>query len=653
MKLEFQKMSMATSILLSIVGLAVSYSCYGFGIYRVWSGAISYGTMTMFLSLSGSLTGTLNQLVSLVPTAVSLTTSAGRLMDILDMPKEDFSDVDQVEQFAARNRTDGIGISFSGVSYAYHNGKQVFCGADFLARPKEIVALVGPSGEGKTTMLRLMLGLLHPQEGERTLIGETDGEKIAVDGAVCEGDSYVDESMLSGEPLPVHKEPGTKVFAGTINQKGSFRFRAEKVGAATMLAQIIRMVQEAQGSKAPVQKLADKIAGIFVPAIIGIALLSFVLWLVFDPSGGLTHGILATVTVLVIACPCALGLATPTAVMVGIGKGAEKGILIRDAVSLETAGKIDTVVMDKTGTLTEGKPVVTDIIWANGDDRAKAVFLSLEKLSEHPLADAVVHYFAGVPTLNVERFGSLTGKGIEGTVDGVRYFAGSRRLLDEQGIVVGKELNIEAQRLSAEAKSLVWFADSEQALAVAAIADRIKDSSVEAVRELQAAGIDVYMLTGDSRAAAGHIAEKAGIRNFEAEILPQDKAAFVKRLQTLGHKVAMAGDGINDSAALAQADLSIAMGGGSDIAMDVAQMTIISSDLRKIPEAIRLSKQTVRTIRQNLFWAFIYNLVGIPVAAGALYPVSGFLLNPMIAGAAMALSSVSVVANSLRLKYRR
>ncbi len=511
-------------------------------------------------------------------------------------------------------------------------------------QPKNAIVVAADGTQTEIPISRIRVG---------DLLAVRPGEKIAVDGAVCEGDSYVDESMLSGEPLPVHKEPGTKVFAGTINQKGSFRFRAEKVGAATMLAQIIRMVQEAQGSKAPVQKLADKIAGIFVPAIIGIALLSFVLWLVFDPSGGLTHGILAAVTVLVIACPCALGLATPTAVMVGIGKGAEKGILIRDAVSLETAGKIDTVVMDKTGTLTEGKPVVTDIVWANGDDRAKAVFFSLEKLSEHPLADAVVHYFAGVPTLNVERFGSLTGKGIEGTVDGVRYFAGSRRLLDEQGIVVGKELNIEAQRLSAEAKSIVWFADSEQALAVAAIADRIKDSSVEAVRELQAAGIDVYMLTGDSRAVAGHIAEKAGIRHFEAEILPQDKAAFVKRLQTLGHKVAMAGDGINDSAALAQADLSIAMGGGSDIAMDVAQMTIISSDLRKIPEAIQLSKQTVRTIRQNLFWAFIYNLVGIPVAAGALYPVSGFLLNPMIAGAAMALSSVSVVANSLRLKYRR
>ena len=461
-------------------------------------------------------------------------------------------------------------------------------------QPKNAIVVAADGTQTEIPISRIRVG---------DLLAVRPGEKIAVDGAVCEGDSYVDESMLSGEPLPVHKEPGTKVFAGTINQKGSFHFRAEKVGAATMLAQIIRMVQEAQGSKAPVQKLADKIAGIFVPAIIGIALLSFVLWLVFDPSGGLTHGILAAVTVLVIACPCALGLATPTAVMVGIGKGAEKGILIRDAVSLETAGKIDTVVMDKTGTLTEGKPVVTDIVWANGDDRAKAVFFSL--------------------------------------------------LLDEQGIVVGKELNIEAQRLSAEAKSIVWFADSEQALAVAAIADRIKDSSVEAVRELQAAGIDVYMLTGDSRAVAGHIAEKAGIRHFEAEILPQDKAAFVKRLQTLGHKVAMAGDGINDSAALAQADLSIAMGGGSDIAMDVAQMTIISSDLRKIPEAIQLSKQTVRTIRQNLFWAFIYNLVGIPVAAGALYPVSGFLLNPMIAGAAMALSSVSVVANSLRLKYRR
>ena len=511
-------------------------------------------------------------------------------------------------------------------------------------QPKTVTVITGSSSERIVPIEQIRPG---------DIILVKPGERIAVDGIVTEGSSYVDESMLSGEPVAVAKQKDAKVFAGTINQKGSFRFSAEKVGTDTLLAKIIHMVQDAQGSKAPVQQLVDRIAAIFVPVIIGIAVLSFVAWILLDGQNGFTHGLLALVTVLIIACPCALGLATPTAIMVGIGKGAERGILIKDAESLEIAKKIDTVVLDKTGTVTEGKPVVGDWIQAAQAADTEDIFYSLEKLSEHPLADAVVHYFAGVPTLNVERFGSLTGKGIEGTVDGVRYFAGSRRLLDEQGIVVGKELNIEAQRLSAEAKSLVWFADSEQALAVAAIADRIKDSSVEAVRELQAAGIDVYMLTGDSRAAAGHIAEKAGIRNFEAEILPQDKAAFVKRLQTLGHKVAMAGDGINDSAALAQADLSIAMGGGSDIAMDVAQMTIISSDLRKIPEAIRLSKQTVRTIRQNLFWAFIYNLVGIPVAAGALYPVSGFLLNPMIAGAAMALSSVSVVANSLRLKYRR
>lgn len=511
-------------------------------------------------------------------------------------------------------------------------------------QPKNAIVVSSDGTQVETPIGRIRAG---------DILAVRPGEKIAVDGTVTEGDSYVDESMLSGEPIPVRKEPGQKVFAGTINQKGGFRFRADKVGAATMLAQIIRMVQDAQGSKAPVQRLADKIAGIFVPTIMGIALLSLVLWLILDPSGGLTHGILAAVTVLIIACPCALGLATPTAVMVGIGKGAEKGILIKDAESLETAGKIDTVVLDKTGTLTEGKPVVTDIVWLNGDDRTKGVFSSLEKLSEHPLSDAVTHYFADVPAEKAEHFESITGKGIAGTVGDIRYFAGNRRLLDEHRIVVSKELETEAARMSAESESVVWFADSERALAVAGIADRIKESSIEAVRAMQSAGIEVYMLTGDNRATARHIAEKADIRHFEAEVLPQEKAAFVKRLRALGHKVAMVGDGINDSAALAQADLSIAMGQGSDIAMDVAQMTIISSDLTKIPEAIRLSKQTVRTIRQNLFWAFVYNLVGIPVAAGVLYPINGFLLNPMIAGAAMALSSVSVVANSLRLKYRR
>ena len=479
------------------------------------------------------------------------------------------------------------------------------------------------------------------------------GDRVPVDGTVMEGGSYVDESMLSGEPVAVRKEAGSKVFAGTINQKGYFQFRADKVGAETMLAQIIRMVQEAQGSKAPVQKLVDKVAGVFVPVIIGLALLAFVLWVTLDPETGLTHGFLALVTVLIIACPCALGLATPTAIMVGIGKGAELGILIKDAESLEIAGKVNTVVLDKTGTLTEGRPVVTDMVWLHGDDRLKEVFCSLERLSEHPLAEAIVQHFRIESNLQVQQFESRTGRGIRGVVDGETYMVGNSRMLEDNGITIARKLDEVAWRLSSEHKSIVWFADAEQALAVAAITDRVKDTSVEAVRRLQAAGIEVCMLTGDNRETARHIAIQVGIDRFESEMLPQDKALFVRRLQEEGRKVAMVGDGINDSAALAQADLSIAMGHGSDIAMDVAKITVVASDLNKIPEAIRLSKQTVRTIRQNLFWAFIYNLIGVPIAAGILYPVNGFLLNPMIAGAAMALSSVSVVTNSLRLKYRR
>ena len=509
------------------------------------------------------------------------------------------------------------------------------------------------------------------------------GEEIPADGQLLEAISLqVNESNLTGEPV-INKtvieadfdEEATYasnlVMRGTTVVDGHGTMRVLHVGDATEIGKVARQSTEENLEPTPLNIQLTKLANLIGKIGFTVAGLAFLIFFVkdvllyFDFSSlngwhewlpvferTLKYFMMA-VTLIVVAVPEGLPMSVTLSLALNMRRMLSTNNLVRKMHACETMGAITVICTDKTGTLTEGKPVVTDIVWANGDDRAKAVFFSLEKLSEHPLADAVVHYFAGVPTLNVERFGSLTGKGIEGTVDGVRYFAGSRRLLDEQGIVVGKELNIEAQRLSAEAKSIVWFADSEQALAVAAIADRIKDSSVEAVRELQAAGIDVYMLTGDSRAVAGHIAEKAGIRHFEAEILPQDKAAFVKRLQTLGHKVAMAGDGINDSAALAQADLSIAMGGGSDIAMDVAQMTIISSDLRKIPEAIQLSKQTVRTIRQNLFWAFIYNLVGIPVAAGALYPVSGFLLNPMIAGAAMALSSVSVVANSLRLKYRR
>ena len=477
------------------------------------------------------------------------------------------------------------------------------------------------------------------------------GEKIAVDGTVISGDSFVDESMLSGEPMAVRKWEGEKVFAGTINQKGSFRFRADKVGKETMLAHIIKMVQDAQGSKAPVQKLVDKIAGIFVPVVMGIAVITFIVWLVFGGDNALTHALLAFVTVLVIACPCALGLATPTAIMVGVGKGAENGILIKDAESLELLQKVNAVVLDKTGTITEGKPQVTDELWT--DESAKPILTALEKQSEHPLAEAVVAHLNSENTVDVSGFESITGKGVKGIAGGETYFAGNRKLLTENNIAVSDRLSAKADEWSQSAKTVVWFAHSSNAIAVLAISDKIKETSVAAIRRMQEMGIEMYMLTGDNEATAAAIAQQTGIGHHKAEVLPREKSDFVKRLQRQGKIVAMVGDGINDSTALAQANVSIAMGQGSDIAMDVAKMTIISSDLTKIPRAIRLSKQTVRTIRQNLFWAFVYNVIGIPIAAGILYPVNGFLLNPMIAGAAMALSSVSVVTNSLRLKWKK
>ena len=511
-------------------------------------------------------------------------------------------------------------------------------------QPKN-VTVITPTGEQQ----EIAIEQIRP--GDLLLV--KPGERIAVDGIVTEGESFVDESMLSGEPIAVSKYKGTKVFAGTINQQGSFRFRAEKVGTDTLLAKIIHMVQDAQGSKAPVQQLVDKIAGIFVPVIIGIAIVSFIAWMLLDGENGFTHGLLALVTVLIIACPCALGLATPTAIMVGIGKGAERGILIKDAESLEIAKKIDTVVLDKTGTVTEGKPAVSDLLWNDRTERAESIFYSLEKLSEHPLAEAIAGYFKDVRFTEIEHFDSITGKGVKGQVEDKTYYAGNRKLLEENRISISPALSAEAARLTAEAQTVIWFADDTAALAIAAITDRIKPTSIQAVAELRAAGIEVYMLTGDNEATAGEIARQAGITHYKAGVLPQDKAAFISQLQKEGKKVAMAGDGINDSAALAQADLSIAMGGGSDIAMDVAKMTIISSDLTKIPEALKLSRLTVRTIRQNLFWAFIYNLIGVPIAAGILYPINGFLLNPMIAGAAMAFSSVSVVSNSLRLKRKK
>lgn len=488
------------------------------------------------------------------------------------------------------------------------------------------------------------------QQGQRLVV--KPGNRIAVDGTVYEGSSYVDESMLTGEPLPTEKIPGAKVYAGTINQKGSFSFIADKVGSETVLAHIIRMVQDAQGSKAPVQQLVDRIAAIFVPTILSIAVLSFLVWIWLDSSNGFTHGLLAAVTVTIIACPCALGLATPTAIMVGIGKGAENGILIKDAESLETARKVNAIVLDKTGTLTEGRPTVTDISDPLLQSPLGDVLFTLESASEHPLAQAIVQHQTR-QLLPMEEFESLTGLGVRGKINGTCYYAGNRRLLETHHLTVSPALTEEAARLSQEAKTVIWLADSQHALGLAAIADRIKPTSKEAVRQLQEMGISTYMLTGDNPETAQRIAAQCGITHFQAEVLPQQKAQFINDLQKEGKIVAMVGDGINDSAALAQADLSIAMGKGSDIAMDVAKMTLISSDLNKITDAIRLSQATVRTIRENLFWAFIYNLIGIPVAAGILYPINGFLLNPMIAGAAMAMSSVSVVSNSLRLKRKK
>ncbi len=478
------------------------------------------------------------------------------------------------------------------------------------------------------------------------------GDKIAVDGIVLNGNSYVDESMLSGEPIPILKNEGERVFAGTINQKGSFQFRASKVGKETLLAQIIKTVQDAQGSKAPVQKLVDKIAAIFVPTVMGIAIITFLIWLLIGGDNGLVRGLLAAVTVLVIACPCALGLATPTAIMVGVGKGADNGILIKDAESLELAKKVNAIVLDKTGTITEGKPQVIDVKWLDDDDSKKNILYSIERSSEHPLADAVVQYFSGVDVIEFSNFENIIGEGVKANFENEIYFIGNRRLLKNHQIQFDEELSQQAELWSNESKTVIWFSDSKKALAVLAIADKIKESSIAAIQQLKSMDISLYILTGDNEATAKAIAQQTGIEHYKAEVLPQEKADFIHQLQKESKIVAMVGDGINDSTALATADVSIAMGKGSDIAMDVAKMTIISSDLAKIPEAIQLSKQTVATIKQNLFWAFIYNIIGIPIAAGILYPINGFLLNPMIAGAAMALSSVSVVSNSLRLKWK-
>ena len=482
------------------------------------------------------------------------------------------------------------------------------------------------------------------------------GEKIPVDGTLLQGSSSVDESMLSGEPIPVEKNAGDRVLAGTINQKGAFTMEATSVGGTTVLAQIVQMVQSAQGSKAPVQRIVDKISGIFVPVVVLLSFLTFVCWLVIGGESYFSYALLSAVSVLVIACPCALGLATPTALMVGMGKGAEQHILIKDAFALENLCKVDTVVLDKTGTLTEGVPVVTDSYWISDDNiRYLDVLYTAEQKSEHPLASAILCWLeeSGAKVCEAENFESLTGRGVRIQVEGVTYWAGSQGLLDIFQAGIPEKVRKQIGQWQEDGQSVVFYGQETRLLAVLAISDRIKPTSAEAVKELKKQGIEVHLLTGDGVRTAERVAATLDIGYYKAEVMPNDKEEYIISLQQQGKKVAMVGDGINDSQALARADVSIAMGKGTDIAMDVAMVTLITSDLLLLPGAIRLSKQTVRLIYQNLFWAFIYNVIGIPLAAGVLFPINRLLLNPMLASAAMAFSSVSVVLNSLRLKFMK
>jgi Cu+-exporting ATPase len=524
--------------------------------------------------------------------------------------------------------------------------------------------------KGKTSdAIRRLMGLrprtarLVGAEGEREVPIEEvrpgdilvvrPGEKVPVDGVIVEGRSSIDESMITGESLPVDKGPGQEVVGATLNKWGSFRFRAVRVGEDTALARIIRLVEEAQGSKAPIQRLADAIAARFVPAVIVIAVLTFLVWALAGPEPRLVFALLNFVAVLIIACPCAMGLATPTAIMVGTGRGAEHGILIRSGESLETVHKADTFVFDKTGTLTNGRPEVTDVVAASGTERTGLLALagSVENGSEHPLGQAVVRraQAEGSELVTAEDFRALEGLGVEGLVSGRRVVVGSPRLLESTGIDLS-DLAGAAARLAEEGKTVALVAVDGRPAGLFALADTLKPDAREAVGKLRRSGLRVVMLTGDNARTARALAAEAGIDEVQAEVLPGDKAAAIRKLQAEGRTVAMVGDGINDAPALAQADVGLALGTGTDVAMASADITLISGDLDKVAAAVELSRRTLRTIRQNLFWAFVYNVIGIPLAAGALYPFFGILLNPMIASAAMALSSVSVVTNSLRLR---
>ncbi len=489
------------------------------------------------------------------------------------------------------------------------------------------------------------------QQGDKLRV--RPGEKIPVDGMVLDGSSNVDESMLTGEPVPVEKKKGERVIGATVNTTGSLVMQAEKVGAETVLSQIVQMVAEAQRSRAPIQKLADVVAAYFVPTVIGSAVVAFVIWSLIGPEPRMAYALIAAVSVLIIACPCALGLATPMSIMVATGKGATVGVLFKDAESIEILRKVDTLVVDKTGTLTEGKPKLTDVVAVEPTDERTLLMLaaSLERSSEHPLAAAIV---AGagerdIELMEPENFNSHTGRGVSGRVDGKQVLLGNARLFEKFKVEIGP-LETEAQKLQDQGRTAMYVAVDGKAAGLVSVSDPIKESTQEAIDRLHEENVKIIMLTGDNRLTAKSVADKLGIDDFVAEVLPQDKANTVKRLQKEGHIVAMAGDGINDAPALAQAEVGIAMGTGTDVAMESARVTLVKGDLRGIVRARLLSKATMRNIKENLFFAFIYNALGVPIAAGVLYPVFGLLLSPMIAAAAMSFSSVSVVANSLRLR---
>jgi Cu+-exporting ATPase len=478
------------------------------------------------------------------------------------------------------------------------------------------------------------------------------GEKIPVDGEIVDGRSSIDESMVTGEPIPVEKEAGAQVTGGTVNGTGTFVMKAERVGADTLLAQIVRMVSEAQRSRAPIQRLADTVSGYFVPAVIVVAIATFAMWSQYGPEPRLAHALVNAVAVLIIACPCALGLATPMSIMVGTGRGAEAGVLIRNAEALEILEKVTTLVVDKTGTLTEGKPrLVTVSQDSIGEQQLLRYVASLENVSEHPLAVAIVSGAKerGVTLVDVSEFESVTGKGVIGTIEGHRVAIGNIKMMESLSVSV-ETLKTQADELRRTGQTVMFVAVDARAAGIVGVADPVKETAKEAIGDLHAEGVRVVMLTGDNRTTADAVARVLGIDRVEADVLPDQKASVVKDLQNKGERVAMAGDGINDAPALAQADVGIAMGTGTDVAMESAGVTLVKGDLRGIVRARGLSRSTMKNIRQNLFFAFVYNALGVPVAAGVLYPVFGLLLSPMIASAAMTFSSVSVIANALRLR---